>query len=81
MTSLSYTSPLIDLASSGKHFKVKVDPVNLRKLIAWVDTMCPYRGDEEVRQIDDPDFQGVDWLGIRPRIKTAPRIIRPGPFE
>ncbi len=81
MTHLSYNSPLIDLASSGKHYGVRVDRLNLRKLIAWVDAMCPYRGSEEVRQIDDPDFQGIDWLSVRPRIKSAPRIVRPGPVE
>lgn len=81
MTHLSYKSKLIEIASGGKHHDVKVDPVSLRKLIAWVDTMCPYRGDEEVRELPDPVFQGVDWLAIRPRIKTAPRIIRPGPVD
>ena len=81
MTRLSYRSRLIDIASSGKHHAIKVDDVSLRRLIAWVDTMCPYRGDEEVRQIPDPEFQGVDWLAIRPRIATAPRIIRPGPVD
>ena len=81
MTRLSYKSRLIERASSGKHNKVKVDAISLRKLIAWVDTMCPYRGDEEVRQIPDPVFQGVDWLSIRPKIKTAPRIVRPGPVD
>ncbi len=81
MTHLSYRSRLIEIASSGKHHDVKVDPVSLRRLIAWVDTMCPYRGAEEVREIDDPEFQGVDWLSIRPRIKTAPRIVRPGPVD
>jgi len=43
--------------------------------------MCPYRGSEEVRAIDDPEFQGMDWLAIRPKIKTAPRITRPGPID
>ena len=81
MTSLSYKSRLIERASSGKHHDVKVDPVSLRRLITWVDAMCPYRGDEEVRQIDDPVFPGVDWLSIRPKIKNAPRIIRPGPVD
>ena len=33
------------------------------------------------REIADPVFQGVDWLAIRPRIKTAPRIVRPGPVD
>ena len=81
MTRLSYRSKLIEIASSGKHNDVTVDPVSLRKLIAWVDTMCPYRGDEEVRQIPDPVFQGVGWLAIPPRIRTAPRIVRPGPVD
>jgi hypothetical protein len=81
MTHLSYNSRLIDLAGSGKHYDVKVDPVSLQRLIAWVDAMCPYLGDEEVREIPDPVFQGVDWLSIRPRIKTAPRIVRPGPVD
>ena len=81
MVALSYRSRLIELCSSGNHYNVKVDPVGLQKLIAWVDAMCPYNGDEEVRMIDDPQFQGVDWLAVRPRIKTAPRIVRPGPVE
>ena len=81
MTHLSYKSPLVELASSGKHHEVKVDPVSLQRLIAWIDTMCPYRGDEEVRAIPDPDFQGIDWLSIRPKIQTAPRIVRPGPVD
>jgi len=43
--------------------------------------MCPYRGVEEVREIPDPEFQGIDWLAVRPRIKTAPIITRPGPVD
>jgi hypothetical protein len=81
MTQLSYKSPLIELASSGKHYDVRVDPVSLQKLIAWVDAMCPYLGSEEVREMDDPVFQGVEWLSIRPRLKTAPIITRPGPVD
>ncbi len=81
MTHLSYNSPLIELVSSGKHYDVRVDEPSLRKLIAWIDTMCPYRGSEEVRELDDPDFQGIDWLSVRPRIKTAPTIVRPGPLQ
>jgi hypothetical protein len=81
MTRLSYKSRLIAIASSGKHNKVKVDPISRRRLIAWVDAMCPYRGDEEVRAIPDPIFPGYDWLSIKPRIKTAPRITRPGPID
>jgi hypothetical protein len=81
MTKLSYKSRLIEIASSGKHNGVKVDPISLERLILWVDAMCPYLGDEEVREIPDPVFQGVEWLAIRPRIQTAPRIIRPGPVD
>jgi len=81
MTGLSYSSRLIEYASSGKHHDVRVDPISLQRLIAWVDAMCPYLGDEEVRQIPDPQFQGVDWLAIRPRIATAPRIPHPGPLD
>jgi hypothetical protein len=81
MTRLSFRSRLIDIASSGQHNDIRVDPLSLRKLIAWVDTMCPFRGDEEVREIPDPVFQGVDWLSIRPQIKNAPVVIRPGPIE
>jgi len=66
---------------SGEHYDVRVDPISLRRLIAWVDTMCPYQGDEEVRQIPDRVFQSVDWLAVRPKIQTAPRIIRPGPVD
>jgi hypothetical protein len=81
MTRLSYRSRLIEIASSGEHHKVKVDEVSRRKLIAWVDAMCPYRGDKEVREIPDPVFPGVDWLSVRPRIRNAPRIRRPGPMD
>ena len=81
MTRLSYRSKLIDIAGNGKHHGVKVDPISLRKLIAWVDTMCPYRGAKEVREIPDPVFQGVDWLAVRPKIQNAPTIVRPGPVD
>jgi len=81
MTRLSYKSRLVRRCSSGEHHGVKVDAISLQRLIAWVDTMCPYWGEEEVREIPDPEFQGVDWLAIRPRIKTAPKIVRPGPVD
>jgi len=79
MSSLSYRSKLIELVSSGAHYKVKVDEISRLRLIAWVDAMCPYMGDEEIRQIPDPVFQGVDWLAVRPKIASAPKIARPGP--
>jgi hypothetical protein len=81
MVALSYNSPLIDIAASGEHYGVRVDPVSLRRLILWVDTMCPYRGEDEIRCLPDPEFQGVDWLAVRPRIRSAPKIVRPGPVD
>jgi hypothetical protein len=81
LTALSYRSKLIDLVSSGKHHEVKIDDTSLLRLIVWVDAMCPYLGDEEVREIPDPAFQGVDWLAVRPKIATAPRLTRPGPVD
>ncbi len=81
MTALSYRSRLVQIAGSGKHHDVKVDPVSLRRLKVWVDAMCPYRGEDEIREMPDPEFQGVDWLAVRPRIKTAPTIVRPGPVD
>ena len=77
MQYLSFRSPLVELASSGKHYDVTVDPISLRRLIAWVDANCPYLGEEEVRSMDDPAFAGIELLPIRPRIKTAPFIDRP----
>jgi len=56
---------------------VKVDPLSLRKLIAWIDTNCPYRGEEDIRAIPDPEFAGIDQLPIRPKVATAPIIQRP----
>jgi len=81
MTALSYRSRLIELAANATHYKVQVDAVNLRRLIVWVDAMCPYRGNEEVRQIPDPVFPGIDWLALRPKIQTAPTVTRPGPVN
>jgi len=74
---LSYTSRLIELCSSGKHYDVKVDAKSLQQLVGWVDANCPYRGEDEVRAIADPDFPGIESLPIRPRTKTAPEIPRP----
>lgn len=81
MERLSYASRLVALCDSGAHHGVKLDPQSLERLIVWVDAMCPYRGDEEVRALDDPDFPGIEWLPVRPLIRTAPRPVRPGPFD
>jgi len=77
MQYLSFRSPLIARAGSGKHHDVKVDSLSLRRLIAWVDANCPYNGEEEIRAMDDPDFPGIEQLPIRPRLRTAPDIPRP----
>jgi hypothetical protein len=77
MQYLSYKSRLVDLAASGKHYDVKVDPENLHRLMVWVDACCPFRGDEEVRAQGDPHFPGIERLPIRPRVATAPVIERP----
>ena len=55
MTTLSYKSKLVANAMSGKHNKVKVDSLSVLKLIVWVDLLCPYRGEQELRAMADPD--------------------------
>ncbi|MGA2257649.1 MAG: hypothetical protein ABSG53_23560, partial [Thermoguttaceae bacterium] len=77
MQYLSYRSRLIELASSGKHYGVKADPVSMHRLIAWVDANCPFMGDEEIHALGDPAFPGIERLPIRPRVATAPVIERP----
>ena len=76
-TALSYTSRLVALAAHGRHYDVRVDALNLQRLMAWVDANCPYLGDEELRALPDPEFPGIEQLPIRPRVKTAPVIERP----
>jgi hypothetical protein len=76
-TYLSLRSPLRALAASGKHHGVKLAEDDLRLLTAWIDANCPYRSDEDVRDLPDPSFPGIEDLPIRPRTKTAPRIVRP----
>lgn len=55
MTTMSYKSKLIGNATSGKHHEVEVDPLSARKLIAWVDLLCPYWNEDDIRSIPDPD--------------------------
>jgi hypothetical protein len=81
MTKLSYRSRLVDIMSSGKHHGVKVTGDDLMRVILWVDAMGPYNGAEELLDMEDPIFQGKDWLSQRPRVKTAPIVPRPGPFD
>lgn len=74
---LSASSRLVDLCASGNHYDVKVDPESLQKIMIWVDTCGPFCGEEEIRAMDDPDFEGIERLPIRPLVKTAPVIQRP----
>jgi hypothetical protein len=55
MTAMSYRSQLVENATSGNHHEVQVDPVSARKLIAWVDLLCPYWNEDDIRAIPDPD--------------------------
>jgi hypothetical protein len=77
MRYLSCKSKLVARAMSGKHHGVRVDPLSLRRLIAWVDACCPYMGEPEIRALPDPDFPGIEMLPIRPRVRTAPVVERP----
>jgi hypothetical protein len=77
MQFLSYRSKLVELAKNGSHYGVRVDALSLRRLMAWVDACAPFMGEEEIRALEDPDFEGIAMLPIRPRVKTAPVIERP----
>jgi len=76
MTMLASTSPLIEWVTNGKHNKVRVTGEDLRRLIAWVDCNCVYRGDEEVRQIPDPPSGRGSRFPVPVKVRTAPRIKR-----
>ncbi|MDR2761002.1 MAG: hypothetical protein LBB88_00185 [Planctomycetaceae bacterium] len=81
MERLSYVSRLVNRMRSGEHNGVKVTGEDLLRVILWVDAMGPYYGTEELRCMEDPIFQGKDWISQPPRIKTAPIVQRPGPFD
>ncbi|MDA3926624.1 MAG: hypothetical protein PF904_18210 [Kiritimatiellae bacterium] len=81
MTMLSSTSRLIDLVTSGKHHNVKVEGDELRRLIAWVDCNCVYRGDEEVRLLPDPLQEIANRFPVPVKLRTAPVISRLHPVN
>ncbi len=81
MEKLSYASRLINKYCVKEHYGVELDPVEMLRMIVWVDAMCPYMGTDDVRNLPDPVFQGSDWLSVKPRLKTAPVVRRPGPFD
>lgn len=74
---LSARSALIERASSGAHHGVAVEGVELLRLIAWVDANCPFLGEEEIRAMPDPEFEGIEALPVRPRLGSAPVVERP----
>ena len=79
MTGLSYNSPLIRIASSGEHHHLKVDPLSLRKLIAWVDALSPYLGAEEIRSMRDTspaEYPHSISLPNPPLMRSAPVVNR-----
>lgn len=55
MTAMSFRSKLVANATSGEHNEVRVDPLSARKLIAWVDLLCPYWNEDDIRSTPDPD--------------------------
>jgi hypothetical protein len=78
MTALSYKSPLLALVMGGAHHDLKLDRRSVQTLGAWVDLLCPYRGEPEVRAMPDPDpapFVAERW-SILPRMRTAPIVKR-----
>jgi len=81
MTMLSSISPLIKRAMSGKHNKVKIEGDDLLRLIAWVDSNCVYRGDEEVREIPDATPNVAARFPVAPKTRTAPIIKRLSPVN
>ncbi len=74
----SPTSKLVENACSGNHHDVKVTGEDRQRLIAWVDANGPYLGDEEIRQMYDPDCKVLQdsMPPVRPRVATAPHINR-----
>ncbi|HJN13939.1 MAG TPA: hypothetical protein QGH10_00535, partial [Armatimonadota bacterium] len=77
MRHLSPGSRLIEHAGAGRHYGVRVDPLSLLRLTVWVDANSPYLGAEEIHEMEDPEFPGIELLPIRPRLRTAPVVERP----
>lgn len=79
MTFFSYNSLLLDKITKDKtnHGNLKLSEDELRMLTAWMDLNSPYRGDDEVRKLPDPDFPGIEHIVPRPLIRSQPDIPRP----
>jgi len=76
LTAFSPRSKIVHNAISGEHHDVQVPPEDARRLIAWVDTNGPYLGLEEIREMYDPVFPGIDEMAVRSRVATAPTVER-----
>ena len=55
---------------------MKVDELSLLKLILWVDMLCTYRGEQELRAMADPDpnhplFKRSNYPPSDPTIKDV----------
>ena len=48
---MSYKSKLVANATSGEHHDVQVDSLSARKLIAWVDLLCLYWNEDDIRPV------------------------------
>ena len=69
-----YRSRLVDLASNGAHYGARVSPAERLMLIAWIDTWRPYRSEDEILALADPDPKYFpDWPSP-PRLRTAPVV-------
>lgn len=81
-TRLSRHSRLVKmLAGELPHQGVKATEEEVFKTVLWVDAICPFLTDADIREEDDPVFQGMEWLSQKPRLKSAPTPVRPGPFS
>jgi hypothetical protein len=80
MTTLSYRSRLIHIATSGNHHGVKVSPEEEMRLVAWIDALCPYMGLEDVIAQPDPDpdeylsTTAYNGLSFPAKMRTAPYV-------
>ena len=80
MTALSYRSKLIEIATSGEHYGVKVTPQEEAKLVAWVDALCPFLGLEEIiAQQDMPAKEFVKQSDYNVDL-SFPGLMRTAPY-
>jgi hypothetical protein len=79
MTAMSYRSPLIQKATSGKHHGVRVSSAEEARLVAWVDALCPYLGLEELMAL--PDMPAAEYFAQAPlQGLSYPALMRTAPI-